>query len=202
MAGETILFFVGVIEEARPRPGIMRGVAVFAAIGGNGGFRGVRPGIIAGAVPWLVGQMMRGLLPESWLVTLEAKHGAGIILDKEFAVLIVVRIMAGGALKLMIVIEANFLGQRGGILELAVRGDEGVVISEGDWVVVGEVRAQIAWARRHGGDVIAHRDRRGAAGHHAERDGPVVTREAEFGGAGRLADSRFRRGTAVGSVGG
>ena len=55
MAGETILFFVGVIEEARPGARIVGSMTIFAAIGGNGVAGGMRPRVVARAVPGFVG---------------------------------------------------------------------------------------------------------------------------------------------------
>src|SRR6516162_4824206 len=117
--------------------------------------------------------MMGGFQPEIGLVALKTKRGAGIVLHEEFAVLIVVWVMAGGALELVVVVKAHLLGQRSGVFELAVGGNEGVVVGEGDRVVIGEIGAQIARALGHARDVVAHLNRGSAAGHHAERHSSI-----------------------------
>ena len=117
---------------------------------------------------------MRGFFPEGWLVTLHAQRRGGVVLHEKFAVLIVMRIMTGGALELVVVVKTNLLRQRGGIFELAISGDERIVVSEGDGMVVRKIGAEIARALWHGRDVVPHLDGSRATRYHAERHGPVM----------------------------
>ena len=54
VARETILFLIGEIQEPGPRAGVVRRVAIFTTVGGNGGLGGMGPRIDASAVPGLV----------------------------------------------------------------------------------------------------------------------------------------------------
>ena len=69
-------------------------------------------------------------------MTIGAQCGAGVVLDKEFTELVIVRIMAGSALELLIVVETHFVSEGSGIAKLAVGRDQGCVIGEGNGVIV------------------------------------------------------------------
>ncbi len=161
----------------------------------------VRPGIQSGPVPGLVGEPVGRIGPIIGVVTLQAEGGGIVVLDQELAVLIVVGVVAGGALHLAGVVEAHLVVQGRGITQLAVGSRQGAVIDKGDRVIVGEVGSEIGRSGRHGGDCIAHFNGNRPAVNHSQRNGSIMAAQAEFGGAGGLADGGFDGRAAVRDVG-
>jgi len=112
MADEAIVLGLVEIQKAGLGAGGMRRMAVFAAVIRDGGAGRVRPGVLSGAIPCGPGQGMGGVVPEAWDMAVQADGGSGVILDQELAVLVPVRVVAGGALNLPVTVEADLLLQR------------------------------------------------------------------------------------------
>jgi len=197
VTGVTVLLLVSEIKKPRFGSGRMRRMAVFTAIAGNCSLGRVGPGVYTRTVPGFAGSLMRGPLPIIKIVALHTQGGGVVILNEKLAELIVVRVVAGGALHLTFVIKPDFGSQACRIPQLSVSGHERIVVSERDWVIIREIRAQIAATGRHGGDAIAHFDRCRARVHHPQCDSTIVATEAELGRSGRLPNSRPCRRTAV-----
>ena len=68
-------------------------------------------------------------------------------------------------------------------------------------MIIGEVRAKIAWAGRHCGYPVAHLDPGGATADHPKGNGSIMTTEAELRSSSGLTDGSFRRRTGVRSIG-
>jgi hypothetical protein len=116
-----------------------------------------------------------------------AEFGVGVGHDEEVAVAVGVGIMAGGALEVFVFIETNGRWEERGVFKFGVFAKEGGVVNKGDGVVVGEISAEVGFARGEGGDASGHLDRLRAGVDGAEGDGAIVAGEAELRGAGRLA---------------
>lgn len=124
-------------------------------------------------------------------VAVETKGRGGIVLNEELAVLVVVRVVAGGALHLLVVIQVDLAPQSRRISEFAFSGGQGGVIAEGNGMMRREVGAEAAAAHRQSSRSGAHGDGSRAISDHAEGNGTIVAAQAEPGSAGWLADSRF-----------
>src|SRR5436190_7974924 len=126
----------------------MRRMVVFAAVCSDSEAACMRPGILALAIPDGGRELMNRLVPALLIVAIDAQRGAGVVLDQEFAELIVVRIVAGGALHLAGRIKAHALVKGAGVFQLPVCGSEGDVVTEGDRMIVAEIGAQTGRAGR------------------------------------------------------
>ena len=199
MAGVAVLFLGGVVEQTLPATGAVGIVAVFTAIGRNRLFGGVRPGIGRISVPRPGGDAVAALIPRGQIVAGHTKRRGGVVDHEEFGVLIVMRVMAGSALKLAVAIQANATGA-GGAIEMPVGRDQRGIVLEGNWVVVGKVCAEVVGAAGHRGCRGLHGNLSCPAPDLAQRDGAIMATEAHLGSAGWLANSRFEGGTLVGGV--
>ena len=124
-------------------------------------------------------------------MTVQAERGGIVILDQEFAVLVPVRIMAGGTLNLLQLVQTHLLLEGHRVTEFAIGGDQGVVVGERNRVVPRKVGANPAASQRHRAGRTAHLDWRGPAADHPEGNGAIVAAKAEFGIARGLAHRRL-----------
>jgi len=81
-----------------------------------------------------------------------------VVHDEELAELIVVRFVAGRALKLAVVVEFDLPRETARGFELRVARHQRRVVAEADRMVVRKVRAQVRRARRKRRDSADHRD--------------------------------------------
>src|SRR5512146_3014587 len=130
MTNQAIIFRLRQVEQALVRAGIVRCVAVLAPIPRDGGLACLRPRVAAGAVPGLAGIAVGGGAPETWVMAIEAEGGVLVVLDQELAVLIVVGVMAGGALHLLGAIEPDPVDEGEVVLELGIGRGQGRVVSK------------------------------------------------------------------------
>ena len=77
-------------------------------------------------------------------------------------------------------IQAHFGGEAGGVFKLAIRRRQSVVVSEGNWMVIRKVRAQVGTAHRERAHTAFHLDHSRAGADHAEGNGAIMTTEAEL----------------------
>src|SRR6185436_2160748 len=115
VAGETIVFGHREVQKPRFGAGLVRRVAILATVCGNCRARAVRPGIWALAIPDSRRGFVNGKVPILWRMTVKAERRPGIVLDQEFAELIVVGIVTGGALELRIAVKPYAPGERAGV---------------------------------------------------------------------------------------
>ena len=140
-------------------------------------------------------------LPAFHVVAGDAERPGEVVLDEEFSKTVVMGIMAGGALHLVVLVESNMMGERGGVTKLPILGSEATVIRERNGMVVRQIGANPGAPVRHGRNAALHLDGRHTAVEHAESDGAVVATETKLGSAGGLANGGFDGGTAVGDIG-
>jgi hypothetical protein len=98
MAGITIVFFIGLIQEALPPTRIVGTMTIFTAVVVHRDPIRVRPWVRGKTIPDSSGNPMSGTRPSVGLMTVEAKGRKNIIHLQEFAVRVVMGIMAGGTL--------------------------------------------------------------------------------------------------------
>lgn len=125
-------------------------------------------------------------------MAVQAQGRGVVVLHEEFAVRVVVWIVAGSALQLVVVIQPHFVGQRGRIVQLPVGRRKRAVVNERDRMIIGEIGSKLAGSGRHCCHVIRHLDRGRAVVDHANGDGSVVAAEAQFCCSCGLADRRLR----------
>ena len=106
-------------------------------------------------------------------MTRQAQCGASIINHEKTAELVIVRVMARGALQLPAPIQTHIWAQCIRVVQFTIRRDERGIVSERNRMVGGEIRAQVAETGWHRCGI--HRDRRAATVDHAQRNGAVVT---------------------------
>src|SRR5262245_47308483 len=104
-------------------------MTVCTCIGRNRGAAGVRPGILAGAVPGRGGSRMLRGRPRIGRVASQTKSGGGVFLNQKLPVQIVVRIVAGSALDLTAPVQADFFEERRRIAQLTLRRGQRTVVS-------------------------------------------------------------------------
>ena len=122
---------------------------------------------------------MLGKVPVVRVVTLQAQGGLYVVHDKEVTELVVMWIMAGCALHLTVFKEHVSRERRRGA-QFAPGGAQEFIIDKGNRVVVAEVGCQIAVPDGQGRS-SQHRNFHRLAFDHAQRNGAVMTTQAQFG---------------------
>jgi hypothetical protein len=197
VAGVAVVRGIGKIEQPRLRAGVMWCMAILACIRRNRRHGRVRPWINANAIPRLVGNSMRRILPADWPMTRHADCRGVVIANQKLSILIIMRVMARRALHLVIVVQPDFVRKRSRILQLPIGRDERIIIRERNRMVVRKVCAEIARAARHGRYSTLHLDCGRTRRDHSNSHSPIVTAQAKLRRSRWLANRRFRRRAAV-----
>lgn len=108
------------------------------------------------------GNGMGGSAPRICLVANQTQFGTGVFHYQKFAILIVVRIMAGSALQPALRIHLHRLrAQMRGIINIRIRVKQAFVIHKGNWMIPAQIQAKISRdASRHDRHSAFHNDLR------------------------------------------
>ena len=90
---------------------------------------------------------MGRVVPKGRGMAVQAERRGGVVHHQELAELVPVRVMAGGALKLLIVVQPHLLLKGHGIAQLAIGSDQSVVVRKGNRVMAREVGANAGRSR-------------------------------------------------------
>ena len=172
-------------------------MTVLATVVSDAGKIRIRPGIVTLPIPCRRRKTVRGLQPAVFLMALGAHLRADIRHPQERAVGIVVRTVAGRTLELTVAVkfQPGIKGTWTG--ELVILGSKTRRKLEGDGVVISEIRAGQASARRYTCRTPAHDNRIPSTEHVPECDGSIVAAQAEDRVTRRLTRLRNGRTAAV-----
>ena len=125
MARQAVLFRRRKFHQTLPGAGEVWSVTILTSHGGHRGCFQFRRLVASQRIGdrrshGLAGKRMRRALPAGNIVAGQAQSRARIIHHQEIAELIIMRVVARGALQTAIVIQFNFAGQGGGVFDLRI----------------------------------------------------------------------------------
>ena len=131
----------------------------------------------------LTSHRMGGADPVLYSVARQTEARTRIINDQKVPELIIVRVVASGALKPAVFIQSDRSGAQGGrVFNPRIFRGQGEVINERNGMVPGQIRAKVSRAsghRRYATPVLLHRDGGRAAADVAQRHSAIVTPQAK-----------------------
>ena len=204
VTGETIVGGNAEGKQALMCAGIVGRVAILTTVIRHSVVLGLRPGVQSAPVPGFGRVVMRSGGPGAGIVTFDADRRPRIIHHKKVPELIVVRIMASGALQLAGWVQANRRSDRRGRSQLdgsfRVSSDfvrQRAVVKNGNRMIIRQVGAKHSGAGKSIGDAILHGYGRSKAIDHAQSHRAIMATQAKLGRACRLAGGGLGRGAAV-----
>jgi len=111
-------------------------------------------------------------------MTGQAERRTGVVHDEKIAELVIVWIVAGGALHTAFMVQFHHAGQLAGIFDFRIVLRQGRIINERNGMVGGQIRAEIVRPHGHRRGAALHGNWQRAAADTAECDGTIVTAQA------------------------